>query len=127
MRRIESIEDQMAGVVTYQLDNGQRFRCSRRAVEEVGAAELLRRAGHGDLLPKERAEVMWCGQRAGTVPPDFDPMFIKSKSFLYDPRPGDFTRQGDAWVASKALGPGDLECVPGFVWDREPTNSQPQT
>lgn len=57
-------------------------------------------------------------QLVGTVPPHFDPSRIKSTSFMYSPRPGDFTREGDAWVANYTLGPGDLEAVPGFVWDR---------
>jgi hypothetical protein len=123
MRLIESMEDRMNGVVTYELSNGQRFRCSQMAVEEVGAANLLRQAGLGHLLPTERVPVMWAGRKAGTLPPDFDPHFIKSKNWLYDPRPGDFTRDGDKWVASPKMGPGDLEAVPGFQWEREPAPS----
>lgn len=125
MRRMESIEDQMNGVVTFELSNGQRYRCSATVVEEMGAANVLRAAGFGHLLPTERVAVMWAGRKSGTLPPDFDPMGIKSKTWLYDPRPGDFTREGDTWVASPKLGPGDLEAVPGFVWDREPSISTP--
>lgn len=67
----------------------------------------------------ERVDVMQEGRKIGTVPPSFDPAAIKSTSFMYDPRPGDFRFDGSAWVASNMLGPGDLEAVPGFVWDRE--------
>lgn len=114
MRRIESIEDQLNGVVTFELSNGQRFRCCEILVEEIGGAELLRRSGLGHLLPTERVAVMQCGRLIGTLPPDFDPLSIKSRSFLYDPRPGDFRREGDVWVAAPMLGSGDFECIPGF-------------
>lgn len=110
--------------MTFELSNGQRLRCSAMAVEEAGGVELLRRAGYGHLLPTERVPVMQCGKRVGSLPPDFDSMRIKSLSFLYDPRPGDFVRDGDAWVASKMLGPGDFEMVPGFR--REAANSTPK-
>lgn len=121
MRRIESIEDEMKGVVTYELGNGQFVCLGRLDVQEYGAANMLREMGYGHLLPTERAAVIQDGKHVGTVPPDFDPLAIKSKSFFYDPRPGDFRREGDAWVANRTLGPGDLECVPGFVCDRKAT------
>lgn len=124
MKRIESIEDQMNGVVTYELSNGKRLRIAKVALEYSSPAEILRRAGYGHLIPTERVPVMWAGRKAGTLPGDFDPVFIKSKTWLYDPRPGDFVREGEVWVASNKLGPGDLEAVPGFVWDRESLNSE---
>lgn len=71
----------------------------------------------------ERVDVMQGGRKIGTVPPSFDPAKIKSTSFFYEPRPGDFRLSGDVWVADRMLGPGDLEAVPGFVWDR--STSQP--
>lgn len=126
MHRIESIEDQMNGVVTYELSNGQRLRISRRAVDEVGPAKILRDMGLGHLVPTERLPVMWVGRKVGSMAPDFDPGRIKSRTFLYDARPGDFTRDGDTWVASKMLGPGDLEAVPGFRWEGDGINSKPQ-
>jgi hypothetical protein len=55
------------------------------------------------------------GQMVGTVPFDFEPSLIKSRSMLYDPRPGDFRRTQSGWEASRSLGPGDLLCVPGFA------------
>lgn len=124
MQRINSIEDQMNGVVTYALSNGQRARFSAQAVAELGAAECMRRIGLAHLIPKERVPVFWCGRRIGTMAPDFDPAAIKSKSFLYDPRPGDFERDGDRWLAAQSLGPGDLDCVPGFQRDASEQPSQ---
>ena len=58
-------------------------------------------------------------ERIGTVPPDFDPSRISSRNYFYDPRPGDFKWEDETWVAAYTLGPGDLEAVPGFVWNRE--------
>jgi hypothetical protein len=43
---------------------------------------------------------------------------MTSRNFLYDPRPGDFKRTAEGWIASGTLGPGDLEAVPGFLWER---------
>jgi hypothetical protein len=74
--------------------------------------------GSGRIAATERVPVVQHGRRIGTVPPDFDPAKIKSTSWLYSVRPGDFRREGDEWVVSQTLGPGDLEAVPGFVWDR---------
>lgn len=121
MRRVDSMQDQMARVATYELSNGDRVRLSLDVVEDIGAAECIRRMGLGHLLPKDRLPVIQCGRRVGTLPPDFDPMAIKSRSFLYDPRPGDFRLEGKAWVASPTLGGGDFECIPGF--EREPVSS----
>jgi hypothetical protein len=75
--------------------------------------------GDGTVAATERIPVMQDGKRVGTVPPSFDLEHIKSTSWLYDPRPGDFRREGDALIASRMLGPGDLESVRGFVWDLE--------
>lgn len=117
MIRIESIEDDLNGVVTYEFQNGKRVRLDAHVVREYGLADVLRRMGLADLVPDQRIAVMRHGRKIGTVPPAFDPYLIKSKSWLYDPRPGDFRREGDVWIASNTLGPGDLEAVPGFVFD----------
>lgn len=117
MKKIESIDDERNGVITYEFENGQRARLDRRAVEEHGAAEVLRGMGLGHLIPTRRTVVIQNGLRIGTVPPDFDPSTVKSRSFLYDPRPGDFIRDGDRWIASNALGLGDLEAIVGFKPD----------
>ncbi len=65
----------------------------------------------------ERIPVLQFGARIGTLPPNFDPMRIKSLNVFYSPRPDDFVREGNAWVASRHLGPGDLEAVAGFAWE----------
>lgn len=118
MVTLESIEDEMRGVVTYELRDGSRVRLPARAVAEFGAATILRDMGCDALLPTDRVAVMRRGKKIGTVPPDFDPAFIKSKNYFYDPRPGDFKREGDVWVAANNLGPGDFEAIPGFIRDR---------
>lgn len=72
----------------------------------------------GRVDETERAVVMQDGRRVGYLPPNFNPATVKSTSFFYTPRPSDFRREGDVWIADHMLGPGDLEAVPGFVWDR---------
>jgi hypothetical protein len=119
IRRLESsIEDKMRGIVTYELPDGRRIDLDARTIRKYGAHEILREAGFGHLLPTSRVKVVQDGREVGTLPPDFDPYAVKSASFLYEPRPGDFKREGDAWIAKDSLGPGDLEAVPGFVWSR---------
>lgn len=66
-----------------------------------------------------RIPVIQDGRKIGTVPASFDPLSIKSVSRLYTPRAGDFRIGGDGWVANPMLGSGDLEAVPGFVWDHD--------
>lgn len=121
MIKLESIEDDMKGVVTYELRGGLRVTLSVQAVRECGAAEIIRSMGHGDLLPTERVPVMQHGRRIGTLPPDFDPSNIKSNSFLYDPRPGDFVREGDVWIVGRTMGASDPDMVPGFIRERADT------
>lgn len=119
MIRLESVEDDMQGVLTYRFPNGQCLRVDRHMVQEFGLREIARAMGCDHLLPTERIPVIQDGCRVGTVPGYFEPLAIRSESYFYEPRPGDFVRRGDVWVADRLLGPGDLEAVPGFVWDRE--------
>lgn len=118
-QRMEKLDSKGRAIVTYELADGQWIDLDARAVAEFGAARLIRDAGYGHLLETERVAVFQHGRKVGTVPPNFEPMNIESNTFMYDVRPGDFTRDGDKWIASRTLGPGDLEAVPGFVWERE--------
>jgi len=120
MKRLERIEDQMRGVVTYELANGRYATFDARAVQEYGIAKLLDSIGEGHQVPTERLPVIQDGRRIGTMPPDFDPASARSTSFLYDVRPGDFRREGDTWVVGKTMGGGDVDCVVGFIRDTPP-------
>ena len=122
MKRIESIKDEMRGTVTYELPDGRFARLDARAVKEYGLAAIMREYGIGP--PTERLPVIHHGQRVGTMAPDFDPASVRTTSFWYDPRPGDFRREGDTWVAARTLGPGDVDSVAGFI--RDDSSSTPE-
>lgn len=117
MTRLESIEDEVKGLVTYELKDGRRVRLDAFLVKEHGGAEMLRYMGLTDQIPTERVPVMHHGERVGTLPGDFDPLRFESLSWLYDARSDDFRRDGDVWVAVKNLGPADLNAVKGFRRD----------
>lgn len=115
MRRLQNFEDELRGIVTYELADGRRIALDEKAVRLYGAAKLLREYGLGKELPTKRLPVMQGGEMVGTMAPDFDPDFINSRSrIFYDPRPGDFRLVDGRWVADPSLGAGDLACVPGF-------------
>ncbi|EPR09913.1 hypothetical protein M527_07250 [Sphingobium indicum IP26] len=84
-----------------------------------------------------RISIIWHDQVRGTVPvasgirPPISPedlaaipagLFIRSRSWLFDVRPGDFVfelrrvngRPDVVIVASHKLGPGDIGCIVGF-------------
>ena len=116
MRHIESMADKMNGVATFELPSGKRHCVDARMARELGMAGLLRMAGED--VPTERVPLFQRGEQIGSMAPTFDPIFIRSTNWLYEPRSGDFRRTEVGWIASDKLGPGDLEAVPGFVWDR---------
>lgn len=119
MKRLESMMDHMRGTVTYDLGNGRFATFDVRAVREYGLATLMR--AHDIEMPTERIPVIQYGRRIGTMAPDFDPASARSTSMWYDPRPGDFRREGDTWVVGRTLGASDVDCVAGFVRDRSGT------
>ena len=80
MKRIESIEDDAKGVVTYEFSDGRRLTLAVDYVRGVGIAEAARQAGLGHLVPTERVSVMQAGRIIGTLSPDFDSTFIRSMS-----------------------------------------------
>lgn len=121
MRRIEDPASYVKGVVTYEYQDpklGRRWiDLDARAIQEYGLEKVLSYAGLGHLIPTERVQVVQHGRVVGSLPGSFDPAACRSTSLLYDPRPGDFVRDGDKWVASRTLGPGDLDAVQGFRRD----------
>lgn len=124
MKRIDSIEDRMRGIVTYELGDGRRIALDECAVRNYGAATLIREYVGEDAIPKGRSSVFQRGNLVGTVPATFDPLSMRSRSFMYDVRPGDFVRSERGWEASKMLGPGDLSAVPGFIWADDPGRAE---
>lgn len=118
MRRIENPASDFRGVVTYEYQDpklGRRYiDVDARALKELGLEKVMQYAGLGHLVPTERVPVVQHGRVVGSLPGSFDPVTCRSTSLLYDPRPGDFVRDGDNWVASRTLGPGDLDSVQGF-------------
>jgi hypothetical protein len=117
MRKIERNMDYMRGQVTYELAPDRYITLSVRDVREHGLAEVMK--FYGVEMPTGRLPVFQRGREIGSVPAAFEPISIKSTSFFYDVRPGDFTRTGDGWQAANSLCPGDFEAIPGFVWSRE--------
>jgi hypothetical protein len=116
MNLIESLEDRINGIITYEMQDGRRVALDAYAVREYGLATILREYGLGHLVSAaERISVIQHGRPAGTLPGDFDPFNVKSTSFLYDYRPGDLKRDGNVWIACRTLGASDLDCIPGFV------------
>lgn len=115
MRKIDSIEDQMRGVVTYEIGDGRCIQLDAREIRGLGLKVLME--AYGIEIPKERIPVFQDGREIGSVPAFFEPMAIKSTSYLYDVRPGDFMRTDKGWEAARSLGPGDIQAVPDFQWN----------
>lgn len=84
------------------------------AIQHYGLRELLEK--HGAKIPDGRLPVFQGDREIGTLPEFYIP---QSTSFLYDPRAGDFIRDGDKYIASPSLGPGDFEAIPSFRWKRK--------
>jgi len=67
------------------------------------------------LIPLSDMEVVQDGRVVGTVSASFSPYFARSKSMLFDVRPGDFKEIDGKIHASKMLGYGDLLSLEGFT------------
>ncbi len=106
MRDISDWQDRMRGIVRVEFDDGRRLNLDARAVQTEGISRLVRRCAPEystfSLLP-----VFQNGREVGTLSASWHPSDARS-SFLYEPRPGDFRREGDTWIADPMLGPGDL-------------------
>lgn len=106
--------DYFDGSVTFELSDKRCLKVDRRAFEQLGVEGCLSEYGLEDEIPTGRVAVKRNGVVIGTVPATFDPTTIKSRSFLYDPRPGDFRMVDGEWIASPTLGGGDFKCIVGF-------------
>lgn len=88
---------------------------SREMARVVGEKILVQLMGSIARDAARRYDVYQNGRHVGTM----GSLPVRSTSWLYDPRPGDFrveTREGQqVIVADPTLGPGDLEAVAGFV------------
>lgn len=117
MRRIESLEDEMRGTITYDLEDGRYLNVDAEMVRTLGITAVLKL--NGVEPPKGRLPVFWAGHEAGTLPAAFDPLQIRSLTSFYRPRAGDFKRTDRGWEAANTLGPGDLEAGPEFQWKED--------
>ena len=122
---VTSIEDERRRIARYRLPDGKMLAVGIESLELHGLDRILRGAGYGHLL-NARMPVVWCGRIIGTLPAAFDSRNIQSASFMYQPRAGDFTRDGDRWIASDTMGLGDLRYVVGFE-ESEPPKPRSQT
>lgn len=114
MREVTDISDEMRATRTFDLGDGRRLRVEVADIAHYGLKAILQ--DHGIEMNSAPVPVFQRGERIGTVPADFDPFSIRSTSFFYEPRGGDFVRKSDGWHAHRMLGPGDLEAIPGFTW-----------
>ena len=115
MKRTVNFEND---AITFHPPNGKRLTVAGDMVRAMGIKRVFEVFKIADQLPTERFDLFQDGRKIGTLPPDFDPLFVKSKTFLYQVRQGDFTFDNDKWIADRTLCPGDLEAVPGFQWER---------
>jgi hypothetical protein len=111
----------MRETVTFEVGDGRYLTVRARDLKTYGLEELMK--AREIAPPTERVDVYHLGKKIGSVPGSFDPLTIRSTSFFYDPRPGDFVREGDKWIASPTLGPGDIEAIDGFVLERPCQNT----
>jgi hypothetical protein len=118
MRRIDSYEDQMRGVITIELPSGRRVAVDEEAYREIGMAGVAHLMG--EAATDARLSVYQGDSLVGTLPALFDPAFVVSRSCFYDARRGDFLRSERGWEAHRSLGKGDLSATPGFQWADDP-------
>jgi hypothetical protein len=90
-----------------------------------GFSDWFEEFATGSAAAAGRQSIFQRGKLIGSVPPNFTPLRLEKTpgmgAFMYEQRPGDFTRteDGEGWEASKTLGPGDLEAIKGFTWDQD--------
>ena len=126
MRELTRFEDERRGIRRFELSDGKWIDLSAQDIEEYGLKALLAHHGYSNELDA-RLDLIEDGRKIGTLPGSFDPMNVKSGSFCYKPRRGDFEMRGNQVHMIAHLGAGDLESIPGFRWHREEShNATPQ-
>ncbi len=109
----ETLENQVKRTITVDLGDGRMVNVEKDFIRMFGLKAV---AEHFEVPASDRyLPVVYHGRVVGFLPEAWHPLEIKSKTFLYDPRPGDFVREGDEWIAARTLGPGDIEAVSDFV------------
>lgn len=101
----------------YEIPDGQIVILDRDQVRKHGAHALIRHLGLEPFAPGEEGSmipVFQEGVKVGVVGATFDPETYRSASLFHSPRAGDFRREGDRWIASPSLCPGDLDAIPHF-------------
>ena len=122
MRELTGFEDMLRGIRRFELSDGKWINLSARDIEEYGLKALLTYHGYPNELD-DRLDLIENGCKIGTLPGSFDPMNVKSGSFWYKPRRGDFEMRGNQVHMIAHLGPGDLESIPGFRWHRKESHN----
>ena len=109
----ETLENQMKRTITFDLGDGRMVDVPSDFIRMHGLKAV---AEHFGVPVSDRyLPVIYHGRVVGSLPETWHPLEIKSKTYFYDPRPGDFVRDGDKWIAAQTLGPGDIEAVTDFV------------
>ena len=117
MKQITSVEDEMRGRMTFELEDGRYLTFETGLLRDHSLAEILSMYGV-EANGSKRVPVFQRGREIGSLPDIWHPSQIRSTSYFYRPRQGDFVRDGDKWIAASGLGPGDLEAIPDFVFGR---------
>lgn len=109
----ETLKNHIDRTLTVDLGDGRMADVEIDVIRRFGLKAV---AEHFGVPVSDRyLPVVYLGRIVGSLPEAWHPLEIKSKTFLYDPRPGDFVREGDKWIAARTLGPGDIEAVSDFI------------
>jgi hypothetical protein len=111
---VERRTDILSSAVTFVLEDGRRLTCDKSMLQDIGLERLFASQGLSLDAEGERRDVIQSGKVVGSLPVHFDPNNIKSRSFMYRPRSGDFEWGEAGWIAHPSLGPSDLNAIPEF-------------
>jgi len=107
MRDITTIEEQMKALRTFEFADGSRITLDDRMVRTYGALRAVQMACPDWQPDHSPIPVYQSGRMIGTLSQLWDHTTARN-TMMYQPRPGDFRREGDRWIADPMLGPGDL-------------------